>query len=47
MMQKLKSIWDAIFKIDNEAIKELREILKQTETLSKEDMKLINKPLKK
>ena len=35
------------FKIDNEAIKELREILKQMETLSKEDKKLIGKSLKK
>ncbi len=39
MIQKLKSFWDTIFKIDNDAIRELQEILKQMEALPKEDKK--------
>lgn len=47
MMQKLNFFWDMLFKIDNEALKELQEILKQMEALPKDDKKLLGKPLKK
>jgi hypothetical protein len=47
MIQKMKSLWDAIFTIDNDAIKDLDEILERMQSLSKEDKKLIGKSLKK
>jgi len=47
MIQKIKYLWNAIFTIDNNAIKELKEILEHMQSLSKEDKKLIGKPLKK
>jgi len=47
MIQKMKSLWDAVFVIDKDAIKELKEILEHMRSLSNEDKKLIGKPLKK
>jgi hypothetical protein len=47
MIQKMKSLWDAIFTIENDAIKDLDEILERMQSLSKEDKKLIGKSLKK
>jgi|GEM_PF-1714444 len=49
MIQKLKTFWKKIFTIDNDAINELKEILELEDmrSLSKEDKKLIGKPLKK
>jgi hypothetical protein len=47
VIQKMKSLWNAIFTIDDDAIKELKEILGQMQSLSKKDKELIGKPLKK
>jgi hypothetical protein len=41
----MKSLWDSIFIIDNDAVEELKEILEHMRSLSKEDRKLIGKPL--
>jgi len=45
IIQKIKSLWDSIFIIDNDAVKELKEILEHMQPLSKEDRKLIGKSL--
>lgn len=47
MSQKLKSFWEKIFTVDNEAVEELRKILKHMQSLPEADRKLIGKPLKK
>lgn len=44
-IQKMKSLWNAIYVIDNDAVKELKEILEHMQPLSKEDRKLIGKSL--
>jgi len=45
IIQKIKSLWNVIFIIDNDAIKDLDEILERMQSLSKEDRKLIGKSL--
>lgn len=45
IIQKMKSLWDSIFIIDNDAIKDLSEILEHMQFLSKEDRKLIGKSI--
>ena len=49
IIQKMKSLWGAIYIIDNDAINDLNETLEhmQSLSLSKEDKKLIGKSLKK
>jgi hypothetical protein len=39
MILKLKSFWKTIFMIDDDAIKELKDILEYMKSLSKEDKK--------
>ncbi len=46
-VQKMKSVWRSIFIIDNDAIDNLNDVLRQMQSLSKDDKKIIGKSLKK
>ena len=47
IIQKLKSIEASLFAVNNRKVKDLDEILEHMRSLSKEDRKLIGKPLQK
>lgn len=51
MLKKMKRLWNSLFSIDYEAIRELDEILQEMDAkftkLSKEDRKRFSKSLKK